>query len=231
MDVIPLVLSGGGGSRLWPLSSPSIPKQFIRLDNRPSLYEQSLARVSHLNELLPVKNSVIVSSVDNEYQIKSQSKSLDKNIKKKFIFETEKEDTLRAIYRGLISEDDDAIFIVLPSDHLINTSEVFTKTLIRGVNLVKKSGGIVLIGVEPSHPSEKYGYIQTNKKINSKSMIADVLKFHEKPNKNQAKKYHKSIHTITQETTKNSLKITIMMCYSYFQRYLLMLVFLRKPII
>jgi len=178
-----IILAGGIGSRLFPLSRTSYPKQFLRIFNNKSLLRLTYERVlNQFDEIL------ICSGIKYKHLIKQE------NIpQEKIILEPENSNTSAAIllsikytlYKYNLKE---ANFIFLPSDHFIFNESEFLNSLKTGLKYTNK--GVITIGVKPDHPSTNYGYIKLNQKIENN--IFKVNKFIEKPDKSKAKYYYKN---------------------------------------
>lgn len=174
-----IILAGGSGSRLWPLSRDMYPKQLLSLDDDKSLLQQTFMR---LKEFSSGKDIVTVTNVKHYSDIKLQLNKIDKdNI---VIAEPIGRNTAPAIactleYFNQENSSDDIVLIV-PSDHLIKDTEKFNLTVKQGIELANK-GYIVTFGIKPTYPETGYGYIKANGNI--------VEKFVEKPDYETAKKY------------------------------------------
>lgn len=182
-----LILAGGSGSRLWPLSRELYPKQLLNIQNSESLLQSTFER---LEAIMPKSNIVSMTGVKHVSNVRYQlSKIADAPI---VLSEPTSKNTAPAIALGTkyISEkfNQDPVIIVVPSDHLIKDVEKFAKTALEGEKIANQ-GYIVTFGIEPSYPETGYGYINvTDKKIKNGFI---VNKFTEKPNEELAKKYIK----------------------------------------
>lgn len=180
-----LILAGGSGSRLWPLSRELYPKQLLNIQNTESLLQATFER---LIDLIPAKNIISMTGVKHVSNVRYQlSKITDNPI---ILSEPISKNTAPAIavatqYISKKSEDDPVILVV-PSDHLIKDIKAFSKTVIEGEKIANK-GYIVTFGIKPSYPETGYGYINvTNNKIENGFK---VNKFVEKPDTELAEKY------------------------------------------
>lgn len=180
-----LILAGGSGSRLWPLSRELYPKQLLNIQNTESLLQATFER---LIDLIPAKNIISMTGVKHVSNVRYQlSKITDNPI---VLSEPISKNTAPAIavatqYISKKSEDDPVILVV-PSDHLIKDIKAFSKTVIEGEKIANK-GYIVTFGIKPSYPETGYGYINvTNNKIENGFK---VNKFVEKPDTELAEKY------------------------------------------
>ena len=180
MKIKPVILCGGGGTRLWPESKKNIAKQFIDFGGW-TLLQKTLQRIKS-----PIFDYPIIST--NLSYLKLVHKYLQKNkIKKyKIILEPFKKNTAAAILSSVLLEEVifDQPVIFFPADHLIENTNQFNKS----INLNKKylsKDNIFIFGIKPNSPSSEYGYFLTEKISNN---INKVVKFIEKPNTSYAKK-------------------------------------------
>ena len=180
MKIKPVILCGGGGTRLWPESKKNIAKQFIDFGGW-TLLQKTLQRIKS-----PIFDYPIIST--NLSYLKLVHKYLQKNkIKKyKIILEPFKRNTSAAILSSVLLEEVifDQPVIFFPADHLIENTNQFNKS----INLNKKylsEDNIFIFGIKPNSPSSEYGYFLTEKISNN---INKVVKFIEKPNTSYAKK-------------------------------------------
>ena len=174
-----IILAGGSGSRLWPLSRELYPKQFLSLNSERSFLQLTFDR---LNAFLPAGNIISITNVKHAANVKMQ---LDE---KCFVLsEPVSKNTAPAIataVKYLVEKtNSDPVVIVTPSDSPITYSEKFQKAVNEAEMLAEK-GFIVTFGVKPSYPETGYGYIKVDDKGN-------FIKFVEKPNEETAQQYLK----------------------------------------
>ena len=175
MKIYNVILSGGIGSRLWPLSRQKNPKQFLKLFAGKSLFELTAQRNEGLvDEVMVVGNQ----------QHTETSKTLLENIHlaKHFIVETEARNTTAAIAFAALAAEPDDILIVTPSDHLIQNKEAYDTAIREAIHLAG-SGFLVTFGVVPTKPETGFGYIEFEGN--------NVISFREKPNKETAEDFIK----------------------------------------
>jgi len=179
-----IILAGGSGSRLWPLSRELYPKQLLNLNADKSLLQSTFERLS---KFMPASNIVSITNVKHTANVKLQLENISKNIS--VLSEPLSKNTAPAIAlatKFIQEKDKDAIILVVPSDHLIENNELFSQTVIKGEKLAKE-GYIVTFGIEPSYPETGYGYINV-----LDQPILDgfkVKEFVEKPDSETAQKY------------------------------------------
>lgn len=181
---VAVILAGGSGERLWPLSRTKLPKQLVPLFNQKSLL---MAAVERAQLMVPKTDIYIVAS-------KALTEQIAKHInlpKGQFIIEPQARGTagaVSAICHKFVGEPDTTV-ILCNSDHIIKPEKKFvnaTKLAARHVSQEK----MAVIGIKPSYPETNFGYIVVNKK--DKKQIKSLVKFHEKPLLPVAKKYFKT---------------------------------------
>ena len=180
-----LILAGGSGSRLWPLSRELYPKQLLNIQNTESLLQATFLR---LKEYVPAKNIISMTGVKHFANVKYQLSSLAEN--PMVLSEPIAKNTAPAIILAtkFISEksESDPVILVVPSDHMIQDSKSFIETVKEGEKIAEK-GYIVTFGIKPAYPETGYGYINTSS--NPIENGVKVNKFVEKPNVELAKQY------------------------------------------
>jgi mannose-1-phosphate guanylyltransferase len=168
-----VILCGGTGPRLWPLSRTDNPKQFLTVIGNSSLLNQTISRCQ---KIVPLKNIFLVTN--QKYLSKIKHHISPKFLSQNILGEPEKKNTAMAIiYAATFIQkiDPQAIVSVLPSDHFVKKSVEFKKTLNTAVSLAKKHQKIVLLGSSPTFANPSYGYIHPGPD-------SSVLGFVEKPN-------------------------------------------------
>lgn len=177
MKVINVILTGGVGSRLWPLSRKNKPKQYLDLFDGRSLFQQTVLRNKECCDEL-----MIVGNIDNFELSKKALADLNINSYKEIIEATPR-NTAAAIAFAAFAVNEEDILIVTPSDHLIEDEKKYTNAINEAVGLAKNNF-IVTFGLKPTKPETGFGYIQIQEN--------EVLSFREKPNDETANEFIKS---------------------------------------
>ena len=181
-----LILAGGKGSRLYPLSRSREPKQFLKIINQNSLLVNTVERI---NGLVSKENVYVVTNEDYLSRIKDELKDMsEENI----FTEPSNKETATCIGLSavkLLKKDVDSVMVVLPSDHYIEDDKSYIEAIKQAVELANKRRGIVTLGIEPSRPETGYGYIQMGDRINGNIPTYKVTRFTEKPNIEVAKDF------------------------------------------
>ncbi len=171
--MINVILCGGAGTRLWPVSRKHYPKQFCQLVGKDSLFQKTLKRNHSL-----CKSSLIVANQDQYFIALEQANSL--KYESKVLLEPVGRNTAPAIALAALSVDPEEILLVTPSDHLIDNEKEYSLCLKRGKELAELNH-LVTFGITPNYPETGYGYIEAEGET--------VLSFKEKPDQSLALKY------------------------------------------
>ncbi len=187
-QIVPIILCGGSGSRLWPLSRLNYPKQFLPLVTESSLLQDTINRLP-LNCLPPI----FVCHEEHRFLVAEQVRLFEGDTK--IILEPEGRNTAPAIALAafqVIKENPDAILLVLASDHVIQNVKAFHRAIAKA-EVEASQSKLVTFGITPTTPETGYGYIKQGRKFSSSSYEIDA--FIEKPNIELAKKYLESTDT------------------------------------
>lgn len=185
MNIYPVILCGGSGTRLWPLSRGEAPKQFIDLfgAGEGTLFERTLGRLSPADGFQP---PVVVSNEAYRFQVAEGLDTVGVT-PKAVLLEPVARNTAPAVAAAasvLVADDPDAIMAVMPSDHMVARVDEFVAAVKLAAEAATE-GRIVLLGVKPDQPHEGYGYIRVGEPI-SGGAVRRVASFHEKPKRDVA---------------------------------------------
>ncbi len=169
-----IILCGGSGTRLWPISRTLMPKQFVKLFDDKSLFQLTVERNSKVCD-----NQFIVSNVEQYFLALDQLEELEKS-NNTYLLEPIGRNTAPAIALACMALDKEEIVLVTPSDHLIKDENEYSKVLARAKELAQENY-LVTFGITPDFAETGFGYIEANGE--------DVKAFHEKPNKQIAQSY------------------------------------------
>ncbi|MHC5307595.1 AGE family epimerase/isomerase [Bartonella sp. LJL80] len=186
--IISFIMSGGIGSRLWPLSREDFPKQFHDLSGKGSMVSRTVKRMNaQQGDGAPI---YLIASENHEYRLRQDISGLPLNGGRP-IFEPLGRNTAAAVALATqitLAEHGDALMLVVPSDHEIATDEDFWNTIEQGVKAARRNR-IVVFGIRPDKPETGYGYVETGNKADG---IYDVVRFVEKPDASTAAQYLES---------------------------------------
>jgi mannose-1-phosphate guanylyltransferase len=223
-----VILCGGTGPRLWPLSRANQPKQFLQILSSKTLLEQTLYRAK---KTVPSKNIFIISNQRYQNQIE---KLLQKQIpQSNFIYEPSKKNTATAILLAIShiqSINQNAVITTTPADHFIPKALAFKKTILKAAALASGHHQILTIGIKPTFPNTSYGYIIPQVKNQN---FSHVNLFIEKPDKDTAQNlikkgafWNSGIYTFT---AKDMLSEFEKLQPEYFSLYQKLLVNISTP--
>lgn len=174
MTITPVLLCGGSGTRLWPLSRKSYPKQFVPLLGDQTLFQASASRLSSFEQ------PMVVTGSDFRFIVAEQLSAIGID-PSAIMIEPEGRNTAPAVLAAamyLHAEDPDALMLVCPSDHLIPDDDSFRATVI-GAKGAALSGQIVTFGIQPTYPETGYGYLELEG--HSTDDVVPLARFVEKP--------------------------------------------------
>ena len=179
MSICAVIIAGGFGARLWPLSRASHPKQFLPLHDNVTMLQSTLKRLDGLD----IQTSVTVCNEEHRFFVAEQLRAIDKL--GSIILEPVGRNTAPAIALAALSVDDDPLLLVLASDHVIQDQTAFTSAVSAAIPLAE-SGKLVTFGIEPNEVHTGYGYIKRGVK-NDVGFAVD--QFVEKPSVELAQDY------------------------------------------
>lgn len=198
MQLLPVILSGGSGTRLWPLSREAYPKQFLPLTGNSTMLQATIRRLTGLSEEHPqqsinVLDPMVICNEEHRFLVAEQLRELDQ-LHSGIVLEPEGRNTAPALtlaaLRAETGHGDDPLLLVMPADHLIGNEKVFRSVLAMGCKLASE-GRVVTFGIVPTRPETGYGYIRKGTAIadsgNGTAFLLDS--FREKPDAGTAEQY------------------------------------------
>jgi len=184
--LLPVIMAGGTGSRLWPMSRELYPKQFLRLHSTNSMLQETVLRLSDL----VVREPVVICNEEHRFLVAEQLRQIDK-LSNNIILEPAGRNTAPAIALAAlnaIKNGDDPIMLVLAADHVINDVKAFHRVVEKAIPLAS-SNSLVTFGIVPTGPETGYGYIQRGDCLSGTEDSYQVRCFVEKPNLTTAQEY------------------------------------------
>jgi mannose-1-phosphate guanylyltransferase/mannose-6-phosphate isomerase len=181
-QLVPVILCGGAGSRLWPLSREQHPKPFIKLKDGFSLLQKALLRATQLNG---VEHVVTITNRELFFKVEDECQALNlKNIQYSYLLEPVGRNTAPAIVTAALHIQelygDKAQILILPADHLIQDDHAFHEA-VKTAKALATSGKLVTFGIKPDYPETGFGYIEAQDQ--------QVLRFIEKPSLDRAQEF------------------------------------------
>ena len=194
IKISPVILCGGSGTRLWPLSRANFPKQFLAIEGKPTLFQQAVERLLRLSKSdFSFEPISILGNEQHRFLIKEQLIPF-KNNTFQILLEPSSRNTAPAITFAALQAQDrsasDSILIITPSDHNISNIDKFLDAITNAIHLADQEH-IVVFGTEPEKPETAYGYIKKSNSMGDFNGF-DVIEFVEKPEKLLANSYFKS---------------------------------------
>jgi len=190
MNIVPVILSGGAGTRLWPVSRKAYPKPFMQLSDG-----QTLAAMTFDRALKVATDGTVLTVTSRDYyflckDIYKANITADMD-KQYFLLEPSGRNTAPAIAMAALQTQqlygDDAIMVVMPSDHLIKNEKVFVETVKTAAEQASQ-GYLTTFGIYPTAPENGYGYIKAGQTLPTQG-VSEIAEFVEKPDLETAKKY------------------------------------------
>ncbi len=192
MKLCPVILAGGGGTRLWPLSREHYPKQFLSLFDNYSLLQNTLSRLDGLSQVIDVCDPIVICNEEHRFLVAEQCAQIKKNVNK-IILEPKGRNTAPALTVAsldLIKQYEDVVIIMMPADHLITEVESFHEAINVAFDIAQQ-GFLATYGIKPDKAETGYGYIHKAdqiREINGLS-VYKINSFTEKPDVATAEKY------------------------------------------
>ena len=193
INITPVILCGGTGSRLWPLSRSAHPKQFVTLTGSESLFQQAVMRVSQLRTIdFNINDTLVVTNEEHRFIALEQLQQLDDTSAKLFLEPIGRNTAPALTMAAMLAEQDDKdpILVVTPSDQIIRDSDPFLQALDSCIKAANEDS-IVIMGIVPNKAETGYGYIKHDVKVGNFNEF-NVKQFTEKPTLEKAEQYVKS---------------------------------------
>jgi mannose-1-phosphate guanylyltransferase len=189
--MIVVIIAGGSGTRLWPLSTPSYPKHLLKINGeQKSLVQMTYERAKRISSKI-----YVLTEAGHAHHVQDQLPELKKE---QFIIEPARRGTASCLVAALVyvqeRHDPSEPIAVLSADHYIRDVDGFAHSFRIAEDVSRREGKIVLVGVEPDYPATGFGYIEKDKVIDENAFVFSVKAFKEKPDYDTAKAYLKSGH-------------------------------------
>ncbi len=187
MKIYPIILAGGSGSRLWPLSREALPKQLLRLVSEKSMLQETVLRLQGLQDWVP---PLVVCGNEHRFLVAEQMREIG-IAPLGILLEPEGRNTAPAVAvaaQFLMKNDEDAVMLVLPADHAVTDLPAFHEAVHRAAAAAAR-GTLVTFGIVPSSAETGYGYIKRGEPLYGLEGCFKVERFVEKPNKETAESF------------------------------------------
>ena len=184
MNIFPVILSGGSGTRLWPLSRQLYPKQLLPLVNDKTMLQDTVARVQGMPNV--VKDVLVVCNEEHRFLVAEQLRAIGIH-HPTILLEPEGRNTAPALTLAALSLKPDDVMLVMPADHVIQNIDAFQTAINQAANLAAQ-GSVVTFGIVADRAETGYGYIQRGDKL-ADDDIYQIARFVEKPDQQTAQSY------------------------------------------
>ena len=185
MSVCAVIMAGGNGSRLWPVSRAGYPKQLLSLYEKTTMLQSTVLRLTDL----PVQSSITVCNEENRFMVAEQLRNID--ALSTIILEPEGRNTAPTIALAALEKElEDPVLLVLAADHIVQNQQKFTDAIAASLPLAE-SGKLVMFGIVPTDPQVGFGYIERGSEIGNGYWVKS---FREKPPATVAQEYLDSGH-------------------------------------
>ena len=190
--ILPVILSGGRGTRLWPLSRSLYPKQYLKMDdaNKYTFLQSTILRLNGIKNIQP---PIVVCNDEQRFVVAEQMRAIS-ICPEPILLEPLGRNTAPAIAMAALiasKKNYDPILLILPSDHKIENINIFQKKISEGIRLAIE-GYLITFGIVPKSSETQYGYIESEEEICKTNKPSNIVNFIEKPNKEIAEKLFKN---------------------------------------
>lgn len=185
--IVPVLLCGGSGTRLWPLSRKSYPKQFVPLMGEETLFQASAKRLSGTAHGVSFAAPMVLTNSDFRFIVTEQMQAIGID-PGAILIEPEGRNTAPAVLAAALfalRSDPEAILLVAPSDHVVPDAAAFQACVAKGLDAVAQ-GDLVTFGIAPSHPETAYGYLELSQAPDENGAPVKLSRFVEKPDTDRA---------------------------------------------
>ena len=179
MPIHPVILAGGSGTRLWPMSRESYPKQFLPLFGKTSPFQETLARLAGIRGVQP---ATVVASLEHRFLVQDQVRAAGKSLGALFLEPCGRSTApaIAVVAHELARNDPDAVMLVLPADHDVPDIAEFAEAVAAG-EVAARQGNLVVFGIQPRWAETGYGYIERGEDLPAAPGCFRVASFVEKP--------------------------------------------------
>ena len=188
--VTPVLLSGGTGTRLWPLSREAYPKQLLPLAGQETLLQGTAQRVASPDLF---KDLLVIANAEHRFVVAEQLRAIEAKVSRIVLEPFGRNTAPAAAVAALLAsrEDPEAILLLMPADHSIGDADAFRSAVRTGTEAARR-GSLVLFGIRPTSPATGYGYIRLGTAMPALTGVRAVEGFTEKPDAETARRYLKS---------------------------------------
>lgn len=190
MSLCPVILAGGGGTRLWPLSRTHYPKQFLRLFGKHSMLQETVTRLGNLHSNFDLLPSIFVCNEVHRFLVADQINEID-HLTQSIILEPVGRNTapaLTVVALSLLENNEDPVMVMMPADHIVKNLSCFQSAINTAYEKAEQ-GYLIAFGIKPRYAETGYGYIQCGDVLDELNSINKIQSFKEKPDAQFAQEY------------------------------------------